>query len=76
MNIVKGIDIKNRASYFFGDIIHIKSFDRNKIKIDQKSYKNILTYYIIHETTFSVNHLYLIIKKKINELKKVVKINI
>ena len=45
-NKVKDIDIKNRTHYFFNDIINIKSFDPNNIKIDEKSYKNILIYYI------------------------------
>ena len=29
----------------FNDIINIKFFDPNNIKIDEKSYKNILIYY-------------------------------
>ena len=43
---VQDIDIKNRSYYFFHDIINIKNFDSNNIKIDEKSYKNILTHYI------------------------------
>ena len=43
-NKFKDIDIKNHTFYFFDDIIKIKSFDPNKIKIDEKSYKNILIY--------------------------------
>ena len=34
-------DIKIRAYYFLDDIINIKNYDPNKIKIDEKSYKNI-----------------------------------
>ena len=45
-NKVKDIDIKNRTYFFFNDIINIKNFDPNNIKIDEKSYKNILTNYI------------------------------
>ena len=62
---VKDINIKNYY-YFFDDIINIKDFDPNKIKTDEKSYKNILIYYIGHVTIkkdlkiYSVNHLYLI----------------
>ena len=40
---LKDINIKNHTYYFFG-IINIKSFDPNDIKIDEKSYKNILIY--------------------------------
>ena len=32
--------------YFFNNSINIKSFDPSNIKIDEKSYKNILIYYI------------------------------
>ena len=39
---VKDIDIKNCTYSFFDDIINIKNFDANNIKIDGKSYKNIL----------------------------------
>ena len=45
---VKDINRKNRT--FFGDIIIIKDFDPNNIKIDKKSYKNILIYYIGYVT--------------------------
>ena len=37
--------MKNHTYYFFDDIINIKDFDTNKIKTDEKSYKNILIYY-------------------------------
>ena len=49
-NRFKNIDIKNHKYYFFEDIINIKKFDPNKIKIDEKSYKNILIYYIGYVT--------------------------
>ena len=45
-NKVSDVDIKNCTYYFFNDIIKIKTFDTNNIKIDEKSYKNILTFYI------------------------------
>ena len=35
-NNVKDIDIKNSTYYFFNDMINIKDFDPNNIKIDQK----------------------------------------
>ena len=43
-NKVKNKHITNQAYYFFDDIINIKNFDSNNIKIDKKSYKNILIY--------------------------------
>ena len=33
-NKVKDIDIKNHTYYFFDDIINLKNFDANNIKID------------------------------------------
>ena len=62
---VKDMNRKNRT--FFGDIIIIKDFDPNNIKIDKKSYKNI--YYIGYVTMkkdlkiYVVNPLYLILGK-------------
>ena len=49
-NKVKDIDIKNHTYDFFDDIININNFDQNNIKIEQKSYKNILFYYIGYAT--------------------------
>ena len=40
------LDIKNRTYYFLNDIINIEIFDPRNIKIDEKSYKDILIYYI------------------------------
>ena len=73
-NEVKGINIKNRTFYFYDDIINIKNFDPNNIKIDEKSYKNIFIYYIGYVTIKDskyviinrVNPLYLIFGK-VNE---------
>ena len=45
-NKFKDMSIKNSTYYFFDDIIDIKNFDPNEIKIDEKSYKNLLTSYI------------------------------
>ena len=67
-NKVKDINIKIWTHYFFNDIINIESFDPNNIKIDEKSYKNILTYYMGDMTIkeyikiYSVNPLYLIFR--------------
>ena len=45
---VKDISIKNDTYYFFGAIISI--FDLNNIKINEKSYKHLLIYYIGYVT--------------------------
>ena len=48
---VKDINIKKpQAYYFFNDIISIENVDANNIKIDEKSYKNILIYFIGYVT--------------------------
>ena len=49
-NLSINISIKNHAQYFFNGIIDIKNFDPNDIKIDEKSYRNILIYYIGYVT--------------------------
>ena len=47
---VKYIAITNRTYFFFDGIINIKRFNPNNIKIDKKSYTNILIYYIGYKT--------------------------
>ena len=70
MGEVKQINIKNRTYYFYNDMINLKYFQPNLLKIDRKSYKNIGIYnigYITikkiddYENIYSVNPLYLII---------------
>ena len=68
MGEVKQVNIKNRNSYFHNDMINIKNFEPNLLKIDRKSYKAIGIYnigYITirkivdYENIYSVNPLYL-----------------
>ena len=70
MGVVKQINIKNRTYYFYNDMINIKKFDSNSLKIDKKSYKDIGIYNIGYitikkiddcENIYSVNPLYLLI---------------
>ena len=42
MVTAKQIDIKNRTYYFYHDMINIKIFDSILLKINKKSYKNIV----------------------------------
>ena len=46
MEQVKEIKIKNQTHYFFDDMIYIKNFYSNLLKIGKKLYKDIDTYYI------------------------------
>ena len=68
-NIIKDTNIKNHIYYLFDDIINIEEIDPNNIKIDEKSYKNILIYNIVYVTIkkdlkiYSANPLYLIFNK-------------
>ena len=70
MGTIKQIDIKNGTYYFYSDMIDIKTFDSDLLKIDKKSYKDIGIYnigYITikkiddYENIYSVNPLYLTI---------------
>ena len=70
MGEIKQINIKNRTYYFRNDMINIKNFESNLLKIDRKSYKNIGIYNIGYitikkiddcENIYSVNPLYLLI---------------
>ena len=70
MGEVKELNIKNRTYYFFDDMIDIRNFHPNLLKIDKKSFKDIDIYYTGYitikkfgncENIHSVNPLYLII---------------
>ena len=67
MEIIKQINIKNRTYYFYDDMINIKYFGSNLLKIDKKLSKSIAIYYIGYITKKdqykinSVNPLYLIV---------------
>ena len=71
MNNVKEIDIKNYTYYFFDDMINIKNLDPEKIKTDEKPYKNVLIYHIgyvtIKDFSYAIinteNPLHLIVNK-------------
>ena len=69
MGKIKELNIKNRT-YYFNDIINIKDFHSNLLRIDKKHYKDIDIYYIGYitvkkigdcENINSVNPLYLMI---------------
>ena len=60
---MKEIYLKNLTYHFFNDMINLKNFEPSNIKIDEKSFKNTLIYYIRYVTPNSVNPLYLIINQ-------------
>ena len=49
--LVKSINIKNHTYYFINDLINLKKFDSNLLKLDKKLYKNIGVYHIGYITT-------------------------
>ena len=59
---------RTQIYYFYNDMINLKDFDSNLLKIDKKHYKGINIYYIVYitikktddyENIYSVNPLYL-----------------
>ena len=74
MGGIKQLNIKNETYYFYDDMIDIKIFQSNLLKIDKRPYKDFDIYYIgyitiekfdkfsDHENIYSVNPLYLIIQ--------------
>ena len=52
------MSVKNRTYYFFNDLIYIKDFDPNDIRIDEK-YSFLLYWICDHRVNYSVNPLYL-----------------
>ena len=69
MVTTKQINTKNRTYYFYNDLINIKDFDPNLLKLDKKSFKNIGVYYVGYITKEdeykinSVNPLYLLVHR-------------
>ena len=56
MGSIKEINVKSRTYYFFNDMINIKKFDSNLLKIDKKSLiKNGDIYYIGYTTIKSIS---------------------
>ena len=85
MGEVKQTEIKNRTYYFYSEIINLKNFDSNSLKIDKKSYKNIDIYYIGYitikkigdcENIQSVNPLYLQVNHAIGYIEEEMETNI
>ena len=50
MGKIKQINIENQTYYFYNDIIDLKNFKSNLLKIDKKSYKDIVIYNIRYIT--------------------------
>ena len=48
MGNIKEINIENRTYYFFNNMINIKYFDSNLLRIDKKWYKNTDIHYVVY----------------------------
>ena len=78
MGSIKEINIKNWTYYFLDDMIKIKDFNLDLLKIDKKSNKNIDVYYIWYITVKdsdyvkinSANFFTLLYVKQMDTLKK------
>ena len=79
MGGIKELNIDNRTYYIYNDVINIKNFESNLLKIDRKSYKNIGIYnigYITikkiddYENIYSVNPLYLLLNHANGHIEK------
>ena len=65
MGVIKQRNIKSQTYYFHNDIIDIKTFDSNNIKLDKKSIK-ILTFTILDLLQLKKMVLVMISKVKIH----------
>ena len=79
MGKFKELNIKNQTYYYLDDMIYIRNFHSNLLKIDKKPYKGVHIYYIGYitiktfddcENIHSVNPLYLTIHSATGYFKK------
>ena len=82
---LKSLKIKNQSYYFWNDMVYLKEFDPDLVKVNKRELRiNGDVYYIGYEMNKpqyninSVNRLYLIVKDLVGnvEKKKVLKIDI
>ena len=50
MGSFKQIEIKNQTYHFYNEMINLKDFESNLLKIDKRHYKGITIYYILYVT--------------------------
>ena len=85
MGKIRQNNIKNRTYYFYNDRINLKHFDGRLLKVDQKDYYEVDSYYIGYlivkkiancNNINSVNPLYLMINEMIGHFEERLKISI
>ena len=58
MVTTKQMNIKNRTYYFYNDLINIKNFDPELLKLGKKSFKDISMYcvgYVTKKSEYNIN---------------------
>ena len=62
MGVVKQIDIKNWAYYFYNNLINIKKFDSNLLKIDKNHINKLVftTLYIIQLKKLMIMKIFIV----------------
>ena len=82
---VKQVKIKSRTYYFYNDMINLKDFELNLLKINKNHYIGINIYYIGRiaienigdcESIYSVNSLHFLINHTSGYIKEKMEINI
>ena len=58
MGSTKEIKIKERTYYFYSDIIDLKTFDSNNLKLDKKTYKDLDIFNIGYVTIKKIGDCY------------------
>ena len=58
MGSTKEINIKERTYYFYNDIIDLKTFDSNNLKLDKKTYKDLDIFNIGYVTIKNIGDWY------------------
>ena len=58
MGSIKETNIKDRTYYFYNDIIDIKTFNSNNLKLDKKTYKYLDIYNIGYVTIKKIGDCY------------------
>ena len=61
MKSTKQINIKDRTYYFYNDIIGIKTFHPNMLRLDKKTYKNLDIFNIGYVTVKNIGLVVVIV---------------
>ena len=56
MGNVKDLNVKNRTYYYFHDMIYVRKFNSNLLKIDKKLHRDFDIYYIGYLTIKKFNN--------------------